>query len=165
MHKRSLKRSVRFRDSNAHSNTHIHTFKKKQVQHASDADVRLLAAVTPLLTRKEQLVRALNETNRDASVAKVLTPELKQKFVDPREFGRNEQSTSTLMNRFSKRFSKGASESWSASFNDMVARTSRAIARHGGTRANILNRNKTGNLMAMMSRTNTDPSRMDIRTN
>ena len=68
-----------------------------------------------------------------------------------------------LMNRFSQRFSKGASESWSASFNDMVARTSRAISRHGGTHANILNRNRTSNLMAMMNRTNTDPSRMDIR--
>ena len=92
----------------SHTHTHTHT----QVQHASDADVRLLAAVTPLLTRKEQLVRALDETNREASAAKTLTPELKQKFawilVNLEETNKVLQP---LMNRFSQRFSKGASES------------------------------------------------------
>ena len=128
--------------------------------------MRLLAAVTPLLKRKELLVRALDEINSETSATKTLNPLLKQRYawllVNLEE---TNKVLLPLMNRFSERFSKGASESWSDSFTNMVARTSRAIARHGGTHSNILNRSKILNSMVagMMNRTNIDRSRMDIR--
>ena len=129
--------------------------------HPVDSDVRLLVAVTPLLKRKEHLIRALDETNREASAAKVLSAELKQRFawilVNLEETNKVLQP---LMIRFSARFSKGAADSWTDSFADMVGRTSRAISRRGGTQASILNRES--NSMAN-NRTNIDRSRMDIR--